>query len=98
MFGKLRKPVVAVALAVAAVAGGAGTAYATISYVGGGTWDHGVGGGTVWSDYYHGSKCHGSSVQGTYYEKRYASAGRWSMADAPSRAFVVDKAWYDTSC
>ncbi|MGN6238950.1 MAG: lactococcin 972 family bacteriocin [Cellulosimicrobium cellulans] len=64
MFGKLRKPVVAVALAVAAVAGGAGTAYATISYVGGGTWDHGVGGGTVWSDYYHGSKCHGSSVQG----------------------------------
>lgn len=98
MLGKLRKPVAAIALAGSVLVGGAAAAHATIEYVGGGTWDHGVNSSIVWSDYYHGSRCHGSSVQGTYYEKDYASAGYWSIADAPSRPFVADRAWYDTTC
>ncbi len=98
MFGRIKKPMAAVALTAAVVLGGAGAAYATVVSVGGGTWSYGTGGGEVWSDYYHAGKCHGSSVQGTYYEKDYASAGWWSMADAPDRWYAVDKSWYDTSC
>lgn len=98
MFGKIRKPVAAALVAGAFLVGGGAAAHATISYVGGGTWDHGVNSSIVWSDYYHGSKCHGSTSVGSYTERDNAPAGWWSVTSAPSRVFVVDKAYYRTSC
>ncbi|GLZ39015.1 hypothetical protein Acsp05_26390 [Actinokineospora sp. NBRC 105648] len=57
------KKVVITGLAgLAMAAAGAGIAMADTAYVGGGTWDYGTGGGRVWSNYYHGSNCHSSSV------------------------------------
>ncbi|UBI01946.1 MULTISPECIES: lactococcin 972 family bacteriocin [Corynebacterium] len=44
--------------------GGTGVAGAVIVHVDGGTWDHGVGGGTVWSHYFHNGVRHGSTAVG----------------------------------
>lgn len=89
-----RKIAVAIAAGVGTV-GIATPALATIAYPEGGIWDYGTGGGIVWSDYYHGSRCHGSSVQGQYYYRSpNTAAGRWSIADAPDRVFAVDHSYY----
>lgn len=54
--------------------------------VSGGSWSYGVSNGRVYSNYYHGSKRHYSSVinyQGDYY-KGTANAGNTSKASLPS--------------
>ncbi|MGL4306428.1 MAG: lactococcin 972 family bacteriocin [Mycobacteriaceae bacterium] len=68
---------------------GAGVATATTINIDGGVWDYGVSGnfassGTVWSNYYHGFKCHRSSVNGNFYASSGPTApGYWSEASAP---------------
>ncbi|WP_402377422.1 lactococcin 972 family bacteriocin [Isoptericola rhizosphaerae] len=98
MFEKIRKPVATSAVIAALVAGGATAAHAAVDYVGGGTWNHGVNSSTVWSNYYHGSTCHGATSVGTYTDRENRSAGYWATTSAPSRWYAVDKAYWRTSC
>lgn len=72
-------------------------AFATIAYVGGGTWDYGAGTAYVWSDYYHGSKCHGSTSVGAYIDSDEAAAGSWSITRADA-ALSGNESYYRTSC
>lgn len=83
-------------LAVAVLAVGmAGPALATVKKIDGGTWDYGTGSGRVWSYYYHGSKCHGSSVTGASGLVRSPDtrAGSWSYASDRDTIWV-DHAYY----
>lgn len=90
--GKKLRSTVACMIAAGAI-GVAGPALAEVSYPSGGTWSHGTGDGEVWSDYYHPNRCHGSSVQGVWFDEDYASAGYWSTASADD-SWGVDEAWY----
>ncbi|WP_017570444.1 lactococcin 972 family bacteriocin, partial [Nocardiopsis halotolerans] len=59
-----------------------------ISYVGGGTWYHGMtgipGSGTVYSNYFHSTRCHGSTADGIYTIRSAAMLpGYMARADAP---------------
>ena len=67
----------------------------------GGTWNYGTtgltGGGTVYSDYLHNSRAHGSTVEnadGLTDRSPTAVAGAWSHAEAPAVAWAVDYAYY----
>ncbi|MEU3183818.1 lactococcin 972 family bacteriocin [Streptomyces sp. NPDC006923] len=88
-------------LAIAAgalVVGTAAPALATVVGVGGGTWDYGADATWTWSDYYHGSKCHGSSVQGkNYYTSGDTAAGAWANAGAPAK-LSGNQAYWRNSC
>lgn len=82
------------AVTVAGIILAAGPAYATIDYVGGGTWDHGFSGGYVYSDYYHGTYCHGSTAIGVYAKRSPATRkGYWSEAKAPEASFNNETYW-----
>lgn len=78
--------------------GSAVPAFAETAYVGGGTWNYGENSSIVWSDYYHPRNCHGSSVQGKWFDSDTASAGQWSRAWAESRWYAVDKSYYRSYC
>ncbi|MEY2230481.1 MULTISPECIES: lactococcin 972 family bacteriocin [Streptomyces] len=54
----------------ALIVAGAAPALATSAYVGGGEWNYGAGTATVWSDYYNGSKCHGSTSRCVHRQRR----------------------------
>ncbi|MFG2330383.1 lactococcin 972 family bacteriocin [Streptomyces sp. NPDC048604] len=71
-------------------------ALATIEYPSaGGTWDYGTNSSIVWSDYYHGGRCHGSTSVGSYTDRSpNTSAGYWSITSAPERDGVADKSYY----
>lgn len=61
----------------------------------GGDWIYGVGGGRVWSNYWHPQANHGSSVQGM----RFVDSGCqgphvWARANAPSKPFASDGTFY----
>ncbi|WP_411977184.1 lactococcin 972 family bacteriocin [Streptomyces decoyicus] len=62
-------------------------ALATITYPPeGGTWDHGADATWVWSDYYHGSKCHGSTSVGEYTRRSpNTPAGQESFTGVPAK-------------
>lgn len=64
------------------VIGAAGAASAATSYVGGGTWWHGLTPATVYSDYHHPTRCHGSTAVGNATVRASAPAGRVSRATA----------------
>lgn len=74
-------------------------ALATTVSAGGGTWDYGVNnnGGSVWSNYWHTSAKHGSSVQNGYGEiERSACVGadRWSYASLPAHPDKTDESFW----
>ncbi|WP_084012356.1 lactococcin 972 family bacteriocin, partial [Thermobifida halotolerans] len=77
----LKRLSITVLIAAGITVGITGVAAAATSYVGGGTWNHGVtglpGAGTVYSHYYHGSVCHGSTAVGTTVVRASAAAGSW---------------------
>lgn len=88
---KLKLGIAAGALVIAT----ATPALAEIENAGGGTWDHGVTSSKVWSDYIHGSKCHGSTSVGTFTDRSPDTArGRWSRTAAGSRDLETDKAYW----
>lgn len=65
-------------------------------YVGGGKWHYGttgpLGGGVVYSNYYHASKRHGSTVVSAKgYAVRSATAARGKWSHASTRAFMFGK-------
>lgn len=93
---KFKKGLTSLVLCGALLGSGVTAAFASTAYVGGGKWDYGTGGGKVWSNYYHGSKVHKSSVQGAYYyDSGWKSAGVTSYASATDRAFAVDYSYWD---
>lgn len=70
-------------------------------YVGGGKWHYGTtgpkGGGVVYSDYYHRSKSHGSTVvNGNGYTVRSPTIakGKWSHASASAVRNKVDRSYW----
>jgi lactococcin 972 family bacteriocin len=81
----------------ALVVAAATPALATVVSIGGGTWDYGAGTATVWSDYYHGSKCHGSTSVGEYIDSDEAAKGSWSITSAPA-ALYGNETYYRTTC
>ncbi|NEB14173.1 lactococcin 972 family bacteriocin [Streptomyces coelicoflavus] len=89
----MKTTTVAAALVVAA----ATPALATVVSVGGGTWDYGAGTAYVWSDYYHGDKCHGSTSVGDYIDSDEADAGYWSITSAKVDLYG-NESYYRTSC
>lgn len=93
----LKRAVKMAALSAALVVAGAAPALATVKNIGGGTWDYGAGTAIVWSDYYHGSKCHGSTSVGTYIDSDEASAGNWSFTQADV-ALSGNESYYRTTC
>jgi lactococcin 972 family bacteriocin len=70
-------------------------ALATITYPSeGGAWDHGVSPATVWSNYHHDSKCHGSTSVGAYTDRSpNTAAGRTSYTAANAKV-SGNKAYY----
>ncbi len=61
----------------------------------GGIWDRGTDWASVWSNYYHPKKRHGSSVKGSYYKPSpCVGKKKWSRASAPRSWFGVNRAWY----
>lgn len=93
---KLKKVIASLAVSIAVLGAGATSVFATTEYVGGGTWNYGTNDTTVWSNYYHGSKIHRSSVIGAYYyNSGWKSPGVWSYASAPERDGVVDESFWD---
>jgi lactococcin 972 family bacteriocin len=94
---KLKRALKIAAVSGALVVASAAPAMATIAYVGGGTWDYGAGSATVWSDYHHSTKCHGSTSVGTYIDSDEASAGYWSITSAPV-AWSGNESYYRTTC
>ncbi|CNF06940.1 bacteriocin%2C lactococcin 972 family [Mycobacterium tuberculosis] len=76
----------------------AGPAMATVKYVGGGTWDYGAT-ATTWSNYYHGSVCHGSSVyaDAVLVRSPNTAAGYWSYASHKA-GLAGNQAYWRNSC
>ncbi|MEV7012139.1 lactococcin 972 family bacteriocin [Streptosporangium sp. NPDC051022] len=73
-----------------------GPAYAVVENVGGGSWDHGFNypASEVYSNYYHGSYCHGSTAVGVYTDRSPATKkGSWSEASAPIASFNNETYW-----
>lgn len=79
----------------------AGAALADTDYVGGGKWEHGTtggnGGGTVYSNYYHGGASHGSSVEncdGVVDRSPTVGGGSWSNASTYAVPNCADQAYW----
>lgn len=87
-------------LAVGLSLGAAGTAMAAVVSAGGGTWDYGVTSlapSNNWSNYWHPSRVHGSSVGGDSGVKRSSCVGanRWSrVTNWDSNPFRIDHAYW----
>ncbi|MFF8567519.1 lactococcin 972 family bacteriocin [Streptomyces albidoflavus] len=94
---RLKRVVKSVAISSALVMAAATPAMAVVKQVGGGTWDYGAGTATVWSDYYHKSKCHGSTSVGADIDSDEAGAGSWSITQAKA-ALSGNESYYKTMC
>ena len=80
------KALATVALAAVAIGTASGVAAAT-QYPDGGVWTYGAANGGAFSNYYHGSKYHSSTVVSRWSSRSdigYASAGRTSYAYIPT--------------
>ncbi len=68
MLSKIKHVAIVVGLATVLATGGALGANAVVEGAGGGTWDHGVDYGymTVWSNYFHLNRTHGSTSCNAY--------------------------------
>lgn len=89
----VRRMITGVVLAGALVLGGGTAAQATVTQVGGGTWDYGImnlKASMNWSHYYHGRVNHGSSVTG---DQGLVRSGCVSPGFR-SRAYAWDSAWW----
>ncbi|GAA0973440.1 hypothetical protein GCM10009555_028240 [Acrocarpospora macrocephala] len=89
------------ALATALLLGVATPAFAAIYTVNvdGGVWTYGINGSSyVISNYYHGTKCHGSTAIGTFTSRSAnTAAGATSYASAPAKGFG-NESYYRTTC
>lgn len=91
----LKKKVLSLLAAGALSVGVVGPAAAVVVDAEGGKWDYGNANGIVWSHYYHGSQCHGSSVVGNIrVNSGNTRPGVWARASAESRWWASDKSYY----
>ncbi|MEV5594274.1 lactococcin 972 family bacteriocin [Streptomyces sp. NPDC052496] len=80
------------------VLGTATPALATKVNVSGGTWDYGSKDDNVYSNYYHPTACHGSSVKGKYFASSgNTDKGLWSYASA-EEAMWGNETYYRSNC
>ncbi|MFT4217246.1 MAG: lactococcin 972 family bacteriocin [Micropruina sp.] len=99
-FSGAKKALVTAGLVAGLTFAGAAAASATVVSAGGGTWDYGVTNllpSTNWSNYYHGSKKHGSSVEGDagLVRSPCVAKNRWSYASAwDTNPFRIDHAYW----
>jgi lactococcin 972 family bacteriocin len=90
------RKITACATGVALALGSFTAAQAAVHQVGGGTWNQGVNSTTVWSHYYHGGKCHGSTAVGKWTAKSgNVRAGKWSYASTPRNPWGGNKSYYN---
>lgn len=77
----------------------AGVALARIDYVGGGTWNHGYNSSSVWSYYYHGSRCHTASITSgnRLVAKSRKPAGYWAKASW-ANTWRLERAYWNNRC
>lgn len=77
----------------------AGIAFARIDYVGGGTWNHGYNDSSVWSYYYHGSRCHTASIKSgnVLVSRSKRPAGYWARASWEN-TWRVESAYWNNRC
>lgn len=75
-------------------------AVAVTSYPSGGTWEYSTDGSTIWSNYYHSKKSHGSSVRnckGKLTRSPNVTKGKWANAlrtDGCTGLGEIDQAYY----
>jgi lactococcin 972 family bacteriocin len=85
----------ALLIALPATAASAGTAA-----VGGGLWDHGVGGGKVYSKYHHATKYHSATACNggllNQCSKAVAAKGKWANASLPRNIGGGNTAYWNT--
>lgn len=86
---KVTKALTALTLGTALAIGSGATAFAAVSYPGGGTWDQGFrysdGVRYTYSSYYHGSKAHtATAVTWNGTSKKYAGPRSWANASIKS--------------
>lgn len=79
------------------IVAGAVPALATVKNIDGGIWDYGAGTATVWSDYYHPDKCHGSTSVGRTIQSDTATKGNWSITSVQA-ALYGNETYYKTTC
>ena len=95
-----RKIVSIIAAGVLAAVSAAGTAFAVVQYPPeGGTWDWGVSGSTVWSNYINTTPRHATSTIGQSGLRRSGCAGanQWARV-SDTRASSGNKAYYRNTC
>ncbi|WP_420830320.1 lactococcin 972 family bacteriocin [Corynebacterium uropygiale] len=73
-----------------------GAGVASAEAVAGGEWDHGNSGGRVWSNFFHPTAAHGSSVQGhQYVDSGCVAPNVWARAQSHSKYLPgADGAYY----
>lgn len=70
-------------------------AFATVEYPAGGVWDYGTENGIVYSDYYHPTSWHKSSVKtSSVFSSPCTAKGYWSKASANDRWWAVDYSYW----
>ncbi|NQX11748.1 hypothetical protein HQQ80_08945 [Microbacteriaceae bacterium VKM Ac-2855] len=93
--GSRRSLITTLALAGTLIAAPAAAAAYTTSYPEGGTWIHGVSGGTVLSSYQQPSKNHRASINnGSLQQTSCKSPGVTAAISGPARAWTTDYAYY----
>ncbi|SDW06803.1 bacteriocin, lactococcin 972 family [Marininema mesophilum] len=92
----IKKSVVSLVLCGALFTVGTTVAFAEVTHPGGGVWSHGTDSNSVWSEYYHGSKTHKSSVQGVdfFVTSGWKSKGVWSTAWHKQNPNYMDYAFW----
>lgn len=90
-----KKAVATVLIGAGIGVGAAGVAAAReITQVGGGTWYHGLTPSYVYSDYFHSTRCHGSTAVGTYTVRSATMGpGYTSKASAPRAGWGNESYW-----
>lgn len=75
------------------------SALAATQNVSGGTWNYGISNSKVYSNYYHKTKKHSSSVKNGYNERSYSGtvgANKTSYASIKSHWSAIDYSYYQT--
>ncbi|SDW06886.1 bacteriocin, lactococcin 972 family [Marininema mesophilum] len=95
---KIKKSVATLVLCGALFTVGATAAFAKVTHPGGGVWSYGEDSVSVWSEYYHGSKTHKSSVKGPdyYVSSGWKSKGVWSTAWHKQKPGYNDEVFWGT--
>lgn len=94
---RFKKPLQALVVSAALVGAAATPALAITENVGGGTWNYGTSKETVWSNYWHTSAKHGSSVRNGYGDEERSAcknADTWSYADLKAHPDETDYAYW----